>query len=268
MKIGIAGCAGRMGRMLVEAVLETEGTTVSGGTEYPGHAAIGGDVAALAGRNPCGLLVGDDSGDLFAVSDVVIDFTTPDATVRHARLAASRGVALVVGTTGLKLPDFEILKEAARSVPVVQAANMSVGVNLLLGLTQQVASILADAYDIEIVEMHHRHKVDAPSGTALALGQAAADGRGVDLETVSQRVRDGMTGARRQGDIGFATLRGGDVAGEHTVIFAGAGERIELSHKATSRTVFARGAVRAALWTAGQPPGLYSMRQVLGLETR
>lgn len=268
MKIGIAGCAGRMGRMLVEAVLETEGTTLSGGTEYSGHGAIGEDVASLGGRNPCGLLVGDDSAALFAVSDVVIDFTSPDATVRHARLAASRGVALVVGTTGLKPPDIEILEEAAQSIPVVQAANMSAGVNLLLGLTQQVASILADAYDIEIVEMHHRHKVDAPSGTALALGQAAADGRGVDLETVSQRVRDGMTGARRQGDIGFATLRGGDVAGEHTVIFAGDGERIELSHKATSRTVFAHGAVRAALWTVGQPPGLYSMRQVLGLESR
>jgi 4-hydroxy-tetrahydrodipicolinate reductase len=198
---------------------------------------------------------------------VVIDFTSPQATVRHARLAASHGVALVVGTTGLGPADFEVLKSAAQSVAVVQAANMSVGVNLLLGLTRQVASILADAYDIEIVEMHHRHKVDAPSGTALALGRAAADGRGVDLDAVSQRVRDGIIGARRQGDIGFAALRGGDVVGEHTVIFAGDGERIELSHKATSRAVFALGAIRAALWTVGQPPGLYSMRQVLGLET-
>lgn len=265
MKIGIAGCAGRMGRMLVEAVLDTEEAILSGGTEGQGHFAIGEDVSVLLGGSPCGVTIGDDPDALFVESDVVIDFTSPDATVRHARLADAHGVALVVGTTGLRPSDFEVLEEASRSVPVVQAANMSVGVNLQLGLTRQVASILADTYDIEIVEMHHRHKVDAPSGTALALGQAAAGGRGVDLDTVSQRVRDGIIGARKQGDIGFATLRGGDVIGEHTVIFAGDGERIELSHKATSRTVFARGAVRAALWTSGQPPGLYSMREVLGL---
>jgi len=267
MKIGIAGCAGRMGRMLVETIIATDGASLSGGTEYPGHDAVGEDVASLVGEHSCGVVVGDAPGALFANSDVVIDFTSPDATVRHANLAEAHGTALVVGTTGLRPADLEVLKQTARSVPLVQAANMSVGVNLLLGLTQQVASILADAYDIEIVEMHHRHKLDAPSGTALALGQAAADGRGVNLETVSQRVRNGLTGARRQGDIGFATLRGGDVAGEHTVIFAGDGERIELSHKASSRTVFAHGAVRAALWTAGRPPGYYSMRQVLGLET-
>lgn len=267
MKIGIAGCAGRMGRMLVKAVLKTEGATLSGGTEEPGHRAVGEDVAALAGAKPSGSPIGDDPGALFACSDVVIDFTSPEATVRHARLAASHGVALVVGTTGLKPADFEVLKSVAQSVAVIQAANMSVGVNLLLGLTRQVASVLADAYDIEIVEMHHRHKVDAPSGTALALGRAAADGRGRDLDAISQRARDGIIGARRQGDIGFATLRGGDVVGEHTVIFAGDGERIELSHKATSRAVFAHGALHAALWTAGQPPGLYSMRQVLGLDT-
>ncbi len=267
MKIGIAGCAGRMGRMLVDAVLKTEGATLSGGTEGASHGSIGTDVAALVGAKPLGLPIGDDPGALFAYSDVVVDFTSPEATVRHARLAASHGVALVVGTTGLKPADFEVLKSAAQSVAVVQAANMSVGVNLLLGLTRQVASVLADAYDIEIVEMHHRHKVDAPSGTALALGRAAADGRGVDLDVVSQRARDGIIGPRRQGDIGFATLRGGDVVGEHTVIFAGDGERIELSHKAASRAVFAHGAIRAARWTAGQPPGLYSMRQVLGLES-
>lgn len=265
MKIGIAGCAGRMGRMLVDTVLETEGATLSGGTEGKGHGAVGEDIGALGGGDPCGVLVGDDPDVLFANSDVVIDFTSPDAAVDHAQLAESHGVALVVGTTGLKPADLEVLNRVARSVPVVQAANMSTGVNVLLGLTEQVAAILGDAYDIEIVEMHHRHKVDAPSGTALALGQAAADGRGVDLAAVSQRVRDGIVGPRQPGEIGFATLRGGDVAGEHTVIFAGDGERIELSHKATSRTVFAKGAVRSALWTAGQPPGLYSMRQVLGL---
>lgn len=268
MKIGIAGCGGRMGRMLVETVLAADGAALAGGTESPGHRAIGQDVAVLVGREPFGVAVGDDPDALFSASDVVIDFTAPDATRRHAELARSHGTALVVGTTGLQPADFEFLEQAGRSVAVVQAANMSVGVNLLLGLTQQVASILTDAYDIEIVEMHHRHKVDAPSGTALTLGRAAAAGRGVDLETVSQRVRDGITGARGQGDIGFATLRGGDVVGEHTVIFAGDGERIELTHKATARAVFARGAVHAALWTEGRAPGLYSMRQVLGLATK
>lgn len=267
MKIGIAGCAGRMGRMIVETVLATDGATLSGGTESPGSNAVGEDVATLAGGQPCGIAVNDDPSILFAASDVVIDFTSPEATVRHAQLAATHGTALVVGTTGMQPADLEILERAARSVPVVQAANMSVGVNLLLGLAHQVASILGESYDIEIVEMHHRHKVDAPSGTAIALGRAAAEGRGVELETVSQRVRDGLTGARRRGDIGFATLRGGDVVGEHTVVFAGDGERIELSHKATSRSVFAHGAVRAAVWAAGRSPGLYPMRQVLGMET-
>ncbi len=266
MKIGIVGCAGRMGRMVVGEVLASAGCTLAGGTEQPGSAALGADVAALAGGEPAGLEVGDDAEALFARSDAVIDFTTPEATAAHAALAAEHGVALVVGTTGLEAAHVDALGRAGERCAVVQAANMSPGVNLLLGLTEQTARILGDDYDIEIVEMHHRHKVDAPSGTALALGGAAAAGRGVRLETVSQRVRDGHTGPRRSGDIGFATLRGGDVAGEHAVIFAGAGERVELVHKASSRAVFARGAVRAALWTDGRPPGLYSMRDVLGLD--
>jgi 4-hydroxy-tetrahydrodipicolinate reductase len=265
MKIGIAGCAGRMGRMLVQAVLSTPGAALAGGTEVEGHDAIGEDIGILAGAAPCGVTVASDTEALFAGADAVIDFTTPDVIPLHARLAQQNGVAMIIGTTGLDLAHQEVLRVLAKTVAVVQAANMSVGVNLLLGLTQQVASILGDDYDIEIVEMHHRHKVDAPSGTALALGHAAAAGREKALGDISQRVRDGIIGSRRQGDIGFATLRGGDVVGEHTVIFAGDGERIELTHKATSRTVFARGAVRAALWTAGRPPGLYSMRQVLGL---
>ena len=211
-----------------------------------------------------GIEVGDDANTLFARSDAVIDFTSPEATAVHAALAAEHGVALVVGTTGLEAAHHDALAQAARQCAVVQAANMSPGVNLLLGLTERCARILGDEYDIEIVEMHHRHKVDAPSGTALALGAAAAAGRGVWLESVSQRVRDGHTGPRRTGDIGFATLRGGDVAGEHAVIFAGEGERVELVHKASSRAVFARGAVRAALWTEARPPGLYSMGDVLG----
>ncbi len=266
MKIGIVGCAGRMGRMVVSEVLASAGCTLAGGTEQPGSAALGTDVAALAGGEPSGLTVGDDAKALFAGSDAVIDFTSPDATAAHAALAAEHAVALVVGTTGLEAAHHDALRQAAARTAVVQAANMSPGVNLLLGLTERTARILADDYDIEIVEMHHRHKVDAPSGTALALGAAAAAGRGVHLQTVSQRVRDGHTGPRRSGDIGFATLRGGDVAGEHAVIFAGEGERVELIHKASSPAVFARGAVRAALWTDGKPPGLYSMRDVLGFE--
>ena len=264
MKIGIVGCAGRMGRMVVSEVLAGAGCTLAGGTEQPGSAALGSDVAALAGGEPVGIEVGDDATALFARSDAVIDFTSPEATAVHAALAAEHGVALVVGTTGLEAAHHDALAQAARQCAVVQAANMSPGVNLLLGLTERCARILGDEYDIEIVEMHHRHKVDAPSGTALALGAAAAAGRGVWLESVSQRVRDGHTGPRRTGDIGFATLRGGDVAGEHAVIFAGEGERVELVHKASSRAVFARGAVRAALWTDGRPPGLYSMGDVLG----
>ncbi len=266
MKIGIVGCAGRMGRMLIAEVLATDGCSLAGGTEQPGSPALGQDVAALTGAEPAGLPVGADTDDLFAASDVVIDFTVPAAAPVHAAAAMRHGVALVVGTTGFVAVQQAALEAAAAETAVVQAANMSVGVNLLLGLTRQVAGILDPGYDIEIVEMHHRHKVDAPSGTALALGEAAADGRGVDLATVSQRVRDGHTGARRTGDIGFATLRGGDLAGEHTVVFAADGERVELTHKASSRAVFARGAVRAALWTEGRAPGLYSMRDVLGFD--
>ncbi|MDA1088829.1 MAG: 4-hydroxy-tetrahydrodipicolinate reductase [Proteobacteria bacterium] len=266
MKIGIVGCAGRMGRMLVREILATDGCELAGGSEAPGSDMIGRDVAEIAGADAVGLTVGDDAKALFQASDVVIDFTVPVATVGHAALAASLGRALVVGTTGLAADHLSSLAKASEKAVIVQAANMSVGVNVLLGLTEQVAAMLGDDYDIEIVEMHHRHKVDAPSGTALALGDAAAAGRGVDLETVAQRGRDGHTGARATGDIGFATLRGGDIAGDHTVIFAGDGERIELTHKAGDRAVFARGAVRAALWTQGQVPGLYSMRDVLGLE--
>ena len=265
MKIGIVGAAGRMGRMLIAEVLGVEGCQLAGGTEPPGSGVLGQDLGLLIGAAEHGLSIGDDTGALFKASDAVVDFTHPDATAAHAALSGETGVALIVGTTGLEAKHMEALGRAAAKAAVVQAANMSVGVNLLLGLTKQVAGALGDDYDIEIFEMHHRHKVDAPSGTALALGQAAAAGRGVDLNQVSKRGRDGNTGPRNPGDIGFAVLRGGDVAGDHTVIFAGDGERIELTHKAGNRSVFARGAVRAALWTAKQKPGLYSMRDVLGL---
>lgn len=266
MKIGIVGAAGRMGRMLIAEVLGVEGCQLAGGTEPPGSGVLGQDLGLLIGAAEQGLSIGDDTGALFKASDAVVDFTHPDATAAHAALSGETGVALIVGTTGLEAQHMEALGRAAAKAAVVQAANMSVGVNLLLGLTEQVASALGDDYDIEIAEMHHRHKVDAPSGTALALGAAAAKGRGVNLEDVSDRGRDGEAGPRIAGDIGFSVIRGGDVAGDHTVIFAGPGERVELTHKAGSREIFARGAIRAALWTEGRAPGLYSMRDVLGLD--
>jgi 4-hydroxy-tetrahydrodipicolinate reductase len=265
VRIGILGCGGRMGRMLLAEVAAAEGCVIAGGAEAPGTAAVGRDLGELAGIEPLGLEAGSDRAALFAASDVVIDFTVPSATVAHAALASEGGKALVIGTTGLDPAQSAAVTQAARRTPIFWAPNMSVAVTLLADLVEKVAQRLPPDYDIEILEMHHRHKVDAPSGTALALGHAAAAGREVQLGQVAQRVRDGHTGARRKGDIGFATLRGGDVAGEHTVIFATDGERLELSHKATSRRVFAAGAVRAAKWIVGKPPGLYDMRDLLKL---
>lgn len=265
MKIGIVGCAGRMGKMLVNAVLDTEGCALAGGTERPGGDAVGRDIGELVARGALNVLVDNDPRKLFDIADAVIDFTAPSATLLHAGYAAETRKVLVVGTTGLNKDDEARLKIAADSAAIVYAPNFSVGVNLLLALTERAAAILGEEYDIEIVEMHHRHKVDAPSGTALGLGRAAAKGRAVALDQVWCKSRDGHPGARPRGEIGFATLRGGDVVGDHTVMFASEGERVELTHKASSRAVFAKGAVRAALWAHKQPPGLYSMRDVLGL---
>jgi len=264
MKIGIVGVAGRMGRMLAAEVLATEGVELSGGTEAPGSEFIGADLGALVGAADTGLVVTDRAETVIETADVIIDFTAPTVTLAHAELAASHGTALVIGTTGFSAEQLSALRKFGDGNVIVHAANFSVGVNLLLGLTEQAASILGEDYDIEIVEMHHRHKVDAPSGTALALGEAAATGRKVNLDDVSTRVRDGITGPRPSGNIGFATLRGGGVVGEHTVMFAADGERFELTHKAADRGVFAAGAVRAAKWAASQVPGYYSMRDVLG----
>ena len=266
MKIGIVGCAGRMGRMLIQAVHATPGAELAGGTEAAHSDAIGEDPALLAGLPGSGLKIISDARGLFEASDAVVDFTVPAATVAHAALAAETGTALVPGTTGLTPEQQALIEKAAGSAAIVQAANYSVGVNVLLGLTAQAAEMLGPEFDIEVLEMHHRHKIDAPSGTALALGEAAAAGRGVDLDQVSDRVRDGQTGERTVGNIGFATLRGGMVVGDHSVIFASDDERIEISHKAADRGLFAKGAIRAALWTKGQPAGLYSMRNVLGFD--
>ena len=264
MKIGIVGCAGRMGRMVTAAVAAAEGCVVAAGSEAAGSLALGQDVTGLAGLPACGVKVTADAAQLFRVADAVIDFSAPAAALIHARLAEQSGKALIVGTTGLGPEHEAAIAAAAQKSAVVRSANFSVGVNLAIALVHRAAQALGPDYDLEIVEMHHRHKVDAPSGTALALGAAAAAGRGVSLAEKSVRARDGHTGERKKGDIGFATLRGGDVIGDHTVIFAGEGERVEIGHRASSRAVFAHGAVRAALWTRGRAPGLYSMRDVLG----
>ncbi len=264
VEMGVIGCAGRMGQALLREIQQTEGAALAGGIERAGHQAIGQDVGAQAGLGALGLEVGDDVGALMEASDVVLDFTAPEATVRAAAIAAETGTALIAGTTGIEAEGEALITAAAERTVIVRAANFSVGVNLLLQLTRQVAAVLDPDFDIEVVEMHHRHKVDAPSGTALALGIAAAEGRQVDHDEVAERGRDGITGARARGAIGYAALRGGNVAGEHSVIFAADNERIELTHKAGDRAIFARGGVRAALWAHGKPAGRYSMMDVLG----
>ena len=265
VRIAVMGAAGRMGRELVRAVHHVDGCHVAGGTEPRGSTSVGADIGELAGIGRLGVGITDDPLDLFTRVDAILDFTAPRATVEFAGLAANARIVHIIGTTGFSEADEAAIRAAARHATIVKAGNMSLGVNLLVALTKKVAAALDADFDIEIVEMHHKMKVDAPSGTALMLGQAAADGRGIGLGDHAVRSRDGHTGARKRGDIGFATLRGGSVVGEHTVIFAGEGERIELSHKATDRGIFARGAVKAALWARDKKPGLYSMLDGLGL---
>jgi 4-hydroxy-tetrahydrodipicolinate reductase len=265
MKIAVMGAAGRMGRELLQAIAATPGCEISGGTEPRGSTAVGQDLGELAGLGKLGIAVSDDAAHVITGSDAILDFTSPMATVFFARQAAQAGKIHVIGTTGFDAAGEAAIKDAGRGATIVKAGNMSLGVNLLAALTKRVAAALGEDFDIEIVEMHHRLKVDAPSGTALMLGKAAAEGRGVSLEQKSVRARDGHTGARKSGDIGFATLRGGSVVGDHTVIFAGNGERIELTHLAADRGIFARGAVKAALWGKGRAPGLYAMTDVLGI---
>src|SRR6201987_1577618 len=264
-KMGVVGCGGRMGRMLVAEIAATEGCSVAGGSEAPGSGYINQDIGELAGIGRIGIPIGETVEKLIRDSDVVLEFTSPAATVEHAALAATLRTAMVIGTTGLSPEQGESVRQAAQRIPIVWAPNMSLGVNVMLSVVEEVARRLGPDWDIEVVEMHHRGKVDGPSGTALALGRAAAAGRGVALEDVEQRARDGITGPRRIGDIGFAALRGGDAVGDHHVIFAAAGERLELRHPATKRAVFAKGAVRAARWVVGRPPGVYGLKEVLGL---
>ncbi|MBM3521327.1 MAG: 4-hydroxy-tetrahydrodipicolinate reductase [Alphaproteobacteria bacterium] len=264
-RIGVVGAAGRMGQMLVREISGTSGAFFAGGTEAPGSAAQGKDPGELAGIGPTNTRIGSDAKSLFTTADVVIDFTVPAATVAHAKLAATARKAMVIGTTGFSAEDERAIAEAARETAIVKAPNMSLAVNLLMALTERVAGALGPEYDIEIFEIHHKHKIDAPSGTALGLGQAAARGRKIDLGENAVRARDGHTGARKPGTIGFSVARGGAEVGDHIVMFCGGADRLELTHRAHSRAIYAAGAVRAALWLQDRKPGLYSMKDVLGL---
>ena len=265
MRLIVAGAGGRMGRTLVKTISQTPGTVLTGALEAPGSNLLGQDAGVLAGLPPNGVKLSADLWELSKNADGVIDFTVPQATIANVAIAAERRLVHVIGTTGLTASDDAVIKSVTSRAIVVQSGNMSLGVNLLAALVKRVAKSLDQDFDIEVLEMHHKMKVDAPSGTALMLGEAAAEGRGVKLSEHSVRSRDGFTGARNPGDIGFATLRGGTVVGDHTVIFAGADERIELSHKAGDRALFATGAVKAALWAQHQKPGFYTMFDVLGL---
>ncbi|MEL6642346.1 MAG: 4-hydroxy-tetrahydrodipicolinate reductase [Pseudomonadota bacterium] len=261
----VVGASGRMGQMLIRTVLDSPNAKLVGAVERAGHAWIGQDLGLAMGMAPLGVIVADDPLDPFAQAQAVLDFTSPSATLEFAALAAQTRAVHVIGTTGFSEDDIAALEPAARHAVIVRAGNMSLGVNLLTQLTRQVAAALDVEFDIEVVEAHHRHKVDAPSGTALMLGEAAAEGRGVQLSEVADRGRDGITGARDTGAIGFSAIRGGDVVGEHDVIFAGEGERIVLRHLATDRAIFARGALKAALWGQDKSPGQYDMIDVLGM---
>jgi 4-hydroxy-tetrahydrodipicolinate reductase len=266
LRLVIAGAGGRMGRTLLRAIHEVPGFALAGAVDRQGAAEIGADTGTLAGLSPSGIKVTSDASPLVGQADAIIDFTSPDSSIALAGLAAGAGIVHVIGTTGMSKEDDAKLEAAARQATIVKSGNMSLGVNLLAALVKRAAASLGPEFDIEILEIHHNRKVDAPSGTGLLLGKAAADGRKIDLEKHSVRSRDGHTGARRVGDIGFATLRGGTVVGDHTVIFAGPSERIELTHKAEDRMIFARGALAAAKWGKGKKPGMYSMADVLGLD--
>jgi 4-hydroxy-tetrahydrodipicolinate reductase len=266
LKVAVAGAAGRMGRELIRAVHGNDECSLVGAVEREGSLALGQDAGLLAGLGKLGVLITDDPLELFTKIDAVLDFTMPSASIEFAALAANARIVHVMGSTGFKAEEEAMIAAAARHATIIKSGNMSLGVNLVAALARKVAAALDADFDIEILEMHHRHKIDAPSGTALMLGKAAADGRGAKLDQVGVRVRDGHTGERRRGDIGFATLRGGNVVGEHSVIFAAEGEIVELAHRATDRGIFARGAVKAALWGRGKGPGLFSMMDVLGLE--
>ncbi len=263
--IVVTGASGRMGQKLVRMLLQSDEARLVGVLERPGHGWLGRDIGEAMGLAPVGIIVSDQAVPVIAQAQAVIDFTTPMATLAYAELTAQARAVHVIGTTGFDEEDLQQLTASARHAPIIRAGNMSLGVNLLVSLTRKVAAALGEDWDIEIVESHHRHKVDAPSGTALMLGEAAAEGRGATLGELRTPARDGITGARPTGSIGFAAIRGGDIVGEHDVIFASQGERLILRHIANDRALFARGAIRAALWGQDKGPGEYDMADVLGL---
>ncbi|MCU0773011.1 MAG: 4-hydroxy-tetrahydrodipicolinate reductase [Ideonella sp.] len=264
-RVAVAGASGRMGRMLIEAVLESEDLALAGALDQAGSPAIGSDAAAFLGR-PCGVSVVDDLAAGIAAADVLIDFTRPEGTLAHLAACRARGVRAVIGTTGFSDAQKRQIAEIAQDIAVVMAPNMSVGVNVVLRLLEMAARSLAQGYDIEIIEAHHRHKVDAPSGTALAMGEAVAGALGRSLKDCAVYGREGVTGERDPSTIGFATVRGGDIVGDHTVLFAGIGERIEITHKSSSRATYAQGSLRAARFLRGHTKGLFGMSEVLGLD--
>ncbi|MGX1102962.1 MULTISPECIES: 4-hydroxy-tetrahydrodipicolinate reductase [Bradyrhizobium] len=265
MRLIVAGAGGRMGRTLTRVISETPGAVLVGALEAPGSELLGKDAGVLAGLPANDVKLSADLWSMSAGADGILDFTVPAATIANVAIAAERGLVHVIGTTGMSPSDDAVIRSVTNRAIVVKSGNMSLGVNLLAALVKRVAQSLDQSFDIEILEMHHKSKIDAPSGTALMLGEAAAAGRKIALDQHSARGRDGLTGARRAGDIGFASLRGGTAAGDHSVIFAGPSERITLSHHAEDRALFAQGALKAALWAHGKKPGMYSMADVLGL---
>ncbi|WP_074200941.1 4-hydroxy-tetrahydrodipicolinate reductase [Sulfurivirga caldicuralii] len=267
MRVAIAGASGRMGRNLIKAVHETPGLIVAAATERPGGSFVGADAGELAGIGAIGVPIVDDLGKVADQFDVVIDFTRPEATLKHIEICRAHGKKMVIGTTGFDEAGLTAIREAAEQIAIVFAPNMSVGVNLVLKLLQMAASVLdPEQYDIEVIEAHHRHKVDAPSGTALRMGEVVAETLGWDLKEVAVYGREGITGERPHKQIGFETIRAGDIVGEHTVMFATEGERVEITHKASSRMTFAKGAARACVWLRARDRGLYDMQDVLGLK--
>jgi 4-hydroxy-tetrahydrodipicolinate reductase len=259
------GAAGRMGKILIEAVDQADGAKLTAAVDRPDSSLIGADAGELAALGKIGVILAGDLNAVLDQFDVLIDFTHPSVTLKNLEVCRQAGKAMVIGTTGFSVEEKQLLAEAAKQIPIVFAANYSVGVNLCLKLLDTAARVLGDEVDIEIIEAHHRHKVDAPSGTALRMGEVVANALGRDLQKVAVYGREGQTGARERETIGFATVRAGDVVGDHTVLFAADGERVEITHKASSRMTFAKGAVRAALWLQSQPAGLYDMQDVLGL---
>ncbi|MFL2757616.1 MAG: 4-hydroxy-tetrahydrodipicolinate reductase [Paracoccaceae bacterium] len=265
IRVVVTGVSGRMGQMIVSGVLSSKKTRLVGALEREGHEWIGKDLGLVSGLKSLGVEVSDDPASVFKNADAIIDFSAPKASVEFSKLAAECGIVHVIGTTGFNDQDLALIENSGKKAKIIRAGNMSLGVNLLVQLTKKVAANLDNDFDIEIIETHHNKKVDAPSGTALMLGNAAADGRQISLSNVRDSGRDGITGARNKGDIGFVSIRGGDVVGEHDVLFAAAGERITLRHVATDRAIFVRGALKAVEWGIRQEPGEYSMKDVLDL---